>query len=190
MFSVIIPTIWSPTIESIDKLIDNLTCNEKISEIILINNNPSKYSNRYIHNKRVKELSFDNIYVNQAWNIGVSESNSEFICLMNDDIDFNTNIFQYIIEGLKNSDVKLAGVSKSCYSLEKDEEYKLEKVSIRNRGWGCLIFTKKEYYTPIPSDLKIHFGDDYLINQLKGSVWKIEGLKITSEISILVLMVN
>ena len=183
MFSIVIPTIWSPQIQSIDKLIENLSLSSQVLEILLINNNPNKYSTRYIDNQKVKELCFNNIYVNESWNVGVLESKSNCICLMNDDIDFNTNIFNYIIEVFENSDVKLIGVSKSCYLLEKDEEYKLEKVSIRNRGWGCLIFTKKEYYKPIPSDLKIHFGDDYLIKQLEGYVWKVEGLRISSEIS-------
>jgi hypothetical protein len=42
---------------------------------------------------------------------------------------------------------------------------------------------KKNNYVWIPNDLKIYFGDDYLIKQLSGYVWKIEGLKITSEIA-------
>jgi hypothetical protein len=182
MFSVIIPTIWSPSIESIDKLISKLSISDMIFEIVLINNNPTKFSERYNKNQKVREYKFDNIYVNQSWNFGVEKSNSKYICLMNDDIDFNTNVFEFIHKSLI-SDVKLIGVSKSSYNIEEDRNYFLEKVEIRNRGWGCLIFLKKEDYKQIPDDLKIHFGDDYLIKQLKGFVWRIEGLKIISEIS-------
>ena len=184
MFSVIIPTIWSPSIESIDKLIDNLSICNDITEIIIINNNISKYIDRYNKNEKVKEFGFNNIYVNQSWNFGSLNCSSEYICLMNDDIDFNTDIFKFMKKSFSENDcVKLVGVSKSSYTLLEDQEYKLESVIIRNRGWGCLIFIRKGDYTPIPNDLKIHFGDDYLIKKLNGFVWKIEGLKITSEIS-------
>jgi hypothetical protein len=82
MFSIVIPTIWSPQIQSIDKLIENLSLSSQVLEIILINNNPNKYSNRYIDNQKVKELCFNNIYVNESWNVGVLESKSNSICLM------------------------------------------------------------------------------------------------------------
>jgi hypothetical protein len=183
MFSVVIPTIWSPNIESIDSIIENLSQIPIISEIIIINNKPQIYSDRYSNNSKVKELKYDNIYVNQSWNVGVSKSTNESICLMNDDIQFNTDVFNYINVQLNSENIKIIGVSKSSYYKDSDTEFYLEKISIRNRGWGCLIFVKKSFYTQIPDDLKIHFGDDYLIKQLEGYVWRLEGLKITSEIS-------
>lgn len=184
MFSVIIPTIWSPAIEKIDDLIQNLNSSHLVSEIILINNNPTKYSNRYRILSKVRELQFNNIYVNPAWNIGVEFSLNEFIALMNDDIHFNTEVFDFINDKLKEDDIRIIGVSKSSYSREEDSDFYLQKISVRNRGWGCLIFLKKSFYTPIPADLKIHFGDDYLIQQMSGYVWKLEGLKISSPISV------
>jgi len=183
MFSVIIPTIWSPPIDKIDDLINKLITCQNIEEIILINNNPSKYSFRYTDYK-VRELRYNNIYVNQSWNVGVYQSKSDLLCIMNDDIDFNLDVFKFI-ENSFNSDsnIGILGVSKSCYSLDQDQEYQLEKIQIRNKGWGCLMFIRKELYTWIPNDLKIHFGDDYLIKQLQDKVYRINGLKIDSIIS-------
>lgn len=183
MFSVIIPTIWSPPIDKIDDLINKLITCQNIEEIILINNNPSKYSFRYTDYK-VRELRYNNIYVNQSWNVGVYQSKSDLLCIMNDDIDFNLDVFEFI-ENSFNSDsnIGILGVSKSCYSLDQDQEYQLEKIQTRNKGWGCLIFIRKELYTWIPNDLKIHFGDDYLIKQLQDRVYRINGLKINSIIS-------
>jgi len=183
MFSVIIPTIWSPPIDKIDDLINKLITCQNIEEIILINNNPSKYSFRYTDYK-VRELRYNNIYVNQSWNVGVYQSKSDLLCIMNDDIDFNLDVFKFI-ENSFNSDsnIGILGVSKSCYSLDQDQEYQLEKIQIRNKGWGCLMFIRKELYTWIPNDLKIHFGDDYLIKQLQDRVYRINGLKINSIIS-------
>lgn len=181
MFSVIIPTIWSPPIGKIDNLINKLINCQNIKEIILINNNPSKYSFRYTDDK-VKELRYNNIYVNQSWNVGVYQSSSDLLCIMNDDIDFNLNIFEFINNFL-NDNIGIIGVSKSCYDLEQDLEFQVEKIQTRNRGWGCLMFLRKESYTWIPNDLKIHFGDDYLIKQLQDKVYRISGLKIDSIIS-------
>jgi hypothetical protein len=183
MFSIVIPTIWVPDISNVDSLINKLSQCELISEIILINNNPQKYQNRYHSNLKIKELKYNNIYVNPSWNVGVYQSNNEFVCLLSDDVDFNMNIFDFIHNAFKSEDVKICGASKSSYTLQNDHEFSLQKVTIRNRGWGCIIFVKKSAYTWIPNDLKIHFGDDYLIKQLVGYVWKFEGLKITSRIS-------
>jgi hypothetical protein len=181
--SVVIPTIWKPSIESIDNLINGICSVDIISEIILINNNPDVYSYRYSNNHKVKELRYNNIYVNQSWNVGVYQSQSDIVCLMNDDIQFNFEIFEFIRYCMSNNEVKIVGVAKSCYKLDSDLEYSIEKIDVRNRGWGCLIFVKKEFYTWIPNDLKIHFGDDYLIKQLSGHVYRITGLKISSQIS-------
>lgn len=190
MFSIILPTIWTPDILLIDNLIEMVTSSELVSEVILINNAPHLYSDRYFNNKKVKELRYNNIYVNQSWNVGVYQSQNENVCIMNDDIIFNTNIFEFAKNSLDRDDVKIIGVSKHSYSLESDLDYSLEQVSVRNKGWGCLIFLKKTNYSWIPSDLKIYFGDDYLIKQLRGYVWKIEGLKITSEIATSVVSTN
>jgi hypothetical protein len=163
MFSVIIPTIWVPGIDSVYSLLEKISKCENIKEIILINNAPDIHSD--INIEKVIELKFNNIYVNPAWNIGVKNSNSNLICIMNDDIDFNLDIFHFINEQLENPEVKILGASKLSYSRTEDEQWTIEKVSIRNRGWGCLIFLKKENYFEIPDDLRIHFGDD-IINHL------------------------
>lgn len=182
-FSVVMPTIWSPKIDNIDILISKINNCEFIHEIIIINNNPNKYNNRYSKFEKVKEFKYDNIYVNPAWNIGVFHSECENICLLSDDINFSVDIFKFIINQFKNENVKIIGSSKLSYTLDKDLEFAIEQISIRNRGWGCLIFVKKSAYIWIPNDLKIHFGDDFLIKQLSGYVWRLNGLKIESIIS-------
>lgn len=184
MFTVVIPTIWSPPIDFIDKNIESLSNNDLVKNIILINNKLDKNKGRYSDNSKVIELNFDNIYVNQSWNLGAEMSTTDNVCLMNDDVVFNTDIFKFIKDSFESSnDVKLVGVCKSSYSLENDGEFLLEKISVRNKGWGCLIFTKKQFYTPIPNDLRIHFGDDYLIKRQEGFTYKVKGLKVMSEIS-------
>ena len=131
MFTVVIPTIWSPPIDFIDKNIESLSNNDLVKNIILINNKLDKNKGRYSDNSKVIELNFDNIYVNQSWNLGVEMSTTDNVCLMNDDVVFNTDIFKFIKYSFESSnDVKLVGVCKSSYSLENDGEFLLEKISL------------------------------------------------------------
>ena len=184
MFSVILPTIWSPNIEDIDGFINKLQNCDLVDEIILINNAPQKYSGRYSVLSKIRELKYDNIYVNPAWNVGVYQSKNELVCILNDDVDFNLDVFGFMKEQLDRDDVKIIGASKSSYHRDSDGDFYLEKVEVRNSGWGCIMFLKKKNWAIIPSDLKIYFGDDYLIKKLEGFVWKIEGLKIKSDVGV------
>ena len=116
MFSVVLPTIWSQKIEDIDTFIKKLQNCDLVDEIILINNAPQKYSGRYSNLSKIRELKYDNIYVNPAWNVGVYQSKNELLCILNDDVDFNLDVFGFIKEELERPDVKIIGVSKSSSS--------------------------------------------------------------------------
>ena len=58
MFSVVLPTIWSPKIEDIDTFIKKLQNCDLVDEIILINNAPQKYSGRYSNLSKIRASSF------------------------------------------------------------------------------------------------------------------------------------
>lgn len=184
MFDIVIPTIWSPSIDFIDNNLKLLSDCKLVNKIILINNKPEIHKDRYIDNTKIEEMCFDNIYVNASWNIGVKNSTSDYVCILNDDLSFNPNVFYFLENSFRNiEDMKIIGICKSSFNLQTDSNYSLEKISVRNRGWGCLIFVKRNEYTYIPQDLRIHFGDDYLIKRLEGFVWKLSGMKVISEIS-------
>jgi hypothetical protein len=90
---------------------------------------------------------------------------------------------------LDESRVGLVGLSKSCYDLSdahldyRERNWHLEQISVRNRGFGCALFIKKENYVPIPDDLKIWFGDDWLVKKLDGKVFRLHGGKIWADMS-------
>lgn len=176
MFSVIIPTIWKSNV--ICRLIENLSKSDLVGEIILINNNEN--NEKLISNPKVKEYKFKNLYVNPSWNFGVSISNYDNICICNDDILFNIDIFKYISNNIQD---RIIGVDKDSYLIQKDNEYTLSKTLIRNKGWGCLIFMEKKNYKNIPDDLKIWFGDDWIIKNNIEKIYKLSGLSIKSNIN-------
>lgn len=178
MFSFIVPTFWSGDIAKYDLLIEKLCSCDDILEIIVINNAPYKYSHRYSQNKKVKELIFQDIYLYQSWNIGVYQSESNFICLMSDILDFNLDVLKFVQEKMIKEDIHFLGSAKECLNLESDSDYSCSKIEMRNKYWSTLLFTKKDKYSWIPDDFKIYFGDDYLIKQSIGNVWKLNGLKV------------
>lgn len=177
MYSVIIPTLWRSN--RLKNLLNGLNNNESVNEIILIDNHPS---GRNINEEEFSKLkiisSGKNEYVNPSWNKGVRNANSKFIALCNDDINFNVNIFNNI----KPKNNELIGLDTSCYELKQDENFILEKIEKRCLGYGCLMFFKKEDYKPIPSNLKIWYGDDYLMDNFEKTLC-LKGLLVKTEMS-------
>lgn len=177
MFSVIIPTIWSS--ELINGLVNKLSTCSLVGEIILINNNSSFQHS--LRSDKLREFIFlDNQYVNGSWNFGVSVSNYEKICIINDDIDIDIDSFYFMDRELDTLD-GIVGISKSCYAGRSD--YYLSKIHIRNKGWGCAIFLNKCNYYEIPKDLKIWFGDDWLIKMNTDKVYSLNGPMVITDMS-------
>jgi glycosyltransferase involved in cell wall biosynthesis len=185
LFSVIIPTMWAS--EKIYESVDNLEKCDAIGEIIIIDNNPSGCKKPLVGSK-VKVHTFHlNIFVNPAWNHGTQYAIYDKVCLLNDDIVIEDMVFHFLSSQLERKDVGIVGLAKSCYKNHDIEPinrpFYLEKMIMRNRGWGCAIFFKKENYVKIPPDLKIWFGDDWLIKMNDGKVFRIHGPKVVADIS-------
>ena len=178
MFSFVIPTFWACDISKFDSLVDKLTTCDSVSEILIVNNAPYKYSHRYSYNSKVKELVFQDIYLYQSWNIGVYQSKNDFICLMSDMVEFNLDVMKFIHSEMSRNDFHILGVAKECLSIDEDSEYSISKIEMRNKYWATLLFTKKDKYTWIPDDFRVYFGDDYLIQQSMGHICKLNGLKV------------
>lgn len=186
-FSVIIPTLWKSNY--IYKLLDDLNNSEYVGEIILIDN--SNEYNKFIKKEydKVKLITPDkNLYVNPSWNLGVNTAKYDNLAICNDDINFSTEVFEYIS---KNIDDKIIGQYTDNFYLEKySNDFILENVSYRPSGWGCLFFLKKANWINIPDVLKVACGDDFLIDQFKDNVYSIKNLKIDGVISATSLIDN
>ena len=166
-----------------DKIYENLRrlndCDE-VGEIILIDNNSSLKPTDLPSYPKVKHLTqYENIYVNPAWNLGVRLSIYKYICISNDDIIFDTDIFQFIQPHLNEG---IYGMSTANYYSEgKDEPYGIRKIEKRPWGWGCLFFLHKDNYLPIDERLKIACGDDWLLHYTKGGAYEIKNLDLQDD---------
>jgi len=179
-FTVVIPTLWKA--HHIHKLLDDLEACDTVGEIVLIDNDNLYHSYIKKPYSKITLISKEkNIYVNPAWNLGVSVAKYNNIALCNDDINFNTSVFDFI------SGVIDRGVIGECCSnydpIDRNLPYEIEQIDRRPSGWGCLIFIKKENYIPIPEQMKVSYGDDFLLENVKQGAYILKNLRIDTRMS-------
>ena len=171
-FSVIIPTIWKS--EYTLELLERYSKSDYVGEIILIDNAPTKdiVMDKLIHIKEV-----ENTYVNNAWNKGVEISSNDNITISNDDIVFNVDEYFYYLEQAQSVlQLGYIGSHSDNYTLTESNNPEIELYDNKTNqgGWGCLFTFYRYNWKPIPNQLKIWYGDNWihaknqLILQLKG----------------------
>jgi hypothetical protein len=174
-FSVIIPTMWYS--DKIFKLLDNLESSPYVGEILLIDNNKGNRPAQINNTDKITILKqSENIYVNPAWNLGVEKSQYQNICISNDDLVWDVRVLEFISQV-----ISVGIIGQACSNWDRKDEYnpQLKPMPDREWGWGCCFFVHKNNWKPIPSQLKIACGDDYLIRELPS--FMVSGIPIEYE---------
>ena len=184
MISIIIPTLWQS--DCIYETIRDFKYSQVEGvELIIIDNANSDYDEEGVTFVRQTE----NIFVNPSWNLGVEMAKNDTICLLNDDITINLKtLFNNIPHFPEYGMIGFDANKNLTQTLNVDDEiWELEETTCRSLGFGCMMIMPKAHYEPIPSDLKIYFGDDmlYWLNKdyFKRKVYNIKNLKSTGELS-------
>lgn len=176
-FSVVIPTLWKSNkiYETTNKI---SKCNS-VKEIIIINNNYGKGEPEKLSGDKIKIINEEeNIFVNPAWNKGVSISEYENICLCNDDIDFRAG---EVFDTMKRIDLKGIGlVGAESISDSYSSSVYLNYTDHMNLGYGCLMFIHKKNYREIPEKMKIWSGDGFLF-RVNSPNFVIQGMDIKGD---------
>lgn len=167
--SVIIPTMWrsKKTVQLLNDLYDS----KYVHEIIIIDNDvAAKNVNLDQYTDKVKYYpQVENIYVNPAWNLGVSLANNDLLCICNDDINFNVNDYiKFILPHISKLGIFGSNI-RPYHKVTQDLLYKINddritKAALATQGFGMLMFLNKKNWIDIPNSLKIWFGDDWLTN--------------------------
>lgn len=162
-YTVIIPTLWKSN--RIGKLLFDLIKCDFVDEIILIDN-AGKFFEYFESLDKVKLVQVDeNIYVNPAWNLGIKLASNDCIALLNDDINFNPNIFELITKDVL-SNMGIIGMGEGNYKDPINEEcgayIERWKPGINDWGWGCFIMFDKKNWIDIPDNIKIWYGDNFI----------------------------
>jgi cephalosporin hydroxylase len=111
--------------------------------------------------------------LNKIWNDFVTENDTEFICLLNNDVRISPNFLSSAIQVLDNEPI--VGFVNHVTN-NKDYQYwsnKLEYEIIQQpyrQGWDPIF--RRECYSDIPENLILYFGDDYIYSKLYYSGYK------------------
>lgn len=160
-FSVIIPTLQRSG--ELPELVEMCVQHALVREVIIINNAPQEL---VIESAKVSVLDQpENIYVNPAWNLGVSRASGEYIAIINDDLLFDPIAFDISASILKNNIFGIVGPDKSCF--DKDQElrpgYRIARRANTVHGYGTFMALRRNNYSRIPEEMRIWGGDDWLI---------------------------
>lgn len=175
MFSVIIPTLYRCT-NITNNLLASLYDDPAVSEVVIIDNTENQDNgSKIITNEKLQIHSQGrNIFVNPAWNLGVSIAKEDRVAILNDDITIPNNLFQSLTQVDFFEEIGIVGACHpTIQQVETPSRFNIENaelVAIPERMWGYGIFMAmhKKSYIKIPEDLLIWCGDDYLFHQNKA----------------------
>ena len=168
MISIVTPTMWKyPPYLDFLKYIVKL---DVIKEVIIINNDSSKTpADPILAHPKVRMLSFGrNIFINPAWNIGVSASESDIVCILNDDIHFDLRLFYKVDEFFK-PDMGAIGLSSGIVAYGQKPittgMIEFDPFTGQNcEGFGELMFVRKKRWRDIPEGLYLGYGDNFIFD--------------------------
>ena len=182
--SVVIPTLQKNK-KLLYNLLSSLDRDCRVSEIIVIDN--SCKGLEYSFQKLRVIIPKKNLFVNPSWNLGVKETKEEIVALLNDDITISENFCSNVVEkmtpnmGIVGYNVDFVETSEEILPPPKNTNFTLEKITGRCKHFGIAMFFFKTSFYEIPSELKIYYGDDWLIEQnniKKHTNYSIRGQKI------------
>jgi glycosyltransferase involved in cell wall biosynthesis len=175
MISVIIPTIFICDLKNFLFTLKELESSQHVKEIIVINNSCDTSKLEVFKSfKKVSVINTQkNIYVNPAWNLGMSKASGKYFLIMNDDVILVKNTIQKCIDAL-NADPNIGiltvktAVNKDLNSYlfeEKETQKKPPKLTskIDNNGrHGWFMMGEAKHWKDVPDQFKLFYGDDLI----------------------------
>jgi hypothetical protein len=182
MYSIITLTMWK--CERFRETLSELNEHPLIGEIILIDNSEIEVEplnlNKLNHIKEEK-----NTYINPAWNKGVSLAKYDKLLILNDDVWMDWGILDILSEYITPS-IGAIGFAGNAIDLEETTDMMLTPVTHRYGNFGVAMFIHKASWMPIPEEMKLWGGDDWIFVKNRNSGkpnFKLEGMKLFGEIS-------
>ena len=156
--SVIIPTMGQAN-HLLGPLLAMYNAHPRVGEVLVINN--SGVAQPLIGAKTREIHRGENIFVNPAWNLGAQEAKYPFLIISNDDIAISARMVAFALR-VAAGPVGIVGPSSSCVRHSRDRLPWVAPAYDRRTLFGTFMVMRRENYKPIPDDLKVFAGDDYL----------------------------
>lgn len=181
-----------------------------VSEVILIDNNHTstskpdftKYGLKeelgtinlyqetfiiYKHGKFKIVETKENIFTSKSWNIGHTLSDSEILCLLNDDVVVGPKTYNFVSSSI-NEEVGIIGINDFYFSQRSNQNLpiKVQPIDKRPNAFGCCMFMLRKKYSEIPETLKVWYNDDWLMQKISGVHIVLVNADITGRVSVTV----
>ncbi|MCL6423254.1 glycosyltransferase [Brachybacterium sp. JHP9] len=160
-FTVIIPTLQRSS--DLRAIVEQCAAHPDVDEVTVVNNaeEPLEFDHRAV---RVLQPG-RNIFVNPAWNLGVRESRGALLAIINDDVRFRDEALSHAAALLRRKRYGIIGPDRTCFSIDDQAR------GIGSRiysdpyvvTYGTFMCLRRENYVPIPEELTIWGGDNWLL---------------------------
>ena len=167
--TVVVPTMWRhpPFLDFAQDFLEL----DVVENLIIVDNDISRRPNHpVLTNSKIKIFEFGkNIFVNPAWNLGVNNSKTDIVCILNDDLNFDIRLFNRISKFIK-PDMGAIGLSNGIADFGQttltDGMINFEPFHGQScEGFGNLMFIHKSTWKDIPEGLDIAYGDNFIFEQ-------------------------
>ena len=182
IFSVIIPTLQRS--RELHELVELCAVHPTVLEVIVVNNHPDPLDFRY-ENVRVLQQE-RNIYVNPAWNLGAREARAEFLAIINDDVLFDPVVLDIAADFVVKPRRGILALHGKFINQEQAAPSKIRIAGsdLVGLSFGMFMCLRRENYVPIPEDLKVWGGDDWLFFHQPWPNWALMGPVVRSDVSV------
>ncbi len=176
---LIIPTLWRPA-ALVSTLTRTLNCT-MVDRLVLVDNAPEQQPAAakavLQHPKLLWLPQPSNLYVNQAWNLGMEQiaDADTVVAILNDDIEIPDAVFKALRAEWNSrapNDSVVIGLlpppeAATACALEPVHYQPQQSIGVQCRGFGSALFLRRRHFQFIPPQLRIWFGDDWILRQAR-----------------------
>lgn len=182
IFSVIIPTLQRA--RELPDLVALCAAHPAVREVLVINNHPSPL---VFEQENVRVLQQErNIFVNPAWNLGAREAVADHLAIINDDVLFDPVVLDIAAEFVVKPRHGILALEGTFLNRERATRPRLRIAgsNLIGNSFGMFMCLRKENYVPIPEELKVWGGNDWLFFHQPWPNWALMGPLVRSEVSV------
>lgn len=179
MISVIMPSMFIPkgTLDLIKEV-----CNHPlVGEFILMDN--TEEGNHITEDipKLIYIQEGRNTFINPAWNKGAEMAKYDKLMFLNDDILTDLSIIDKVYDQI-TEDKGMIGLGEGCWKYVGGE-FSVRPIHEFRGGFACLFFIHKKSYRPIPEEIKVWYGDNWLFEKTNKQPYEIVNWEMGGKIS-------
>lgn len=163
MISVVIPTMWKHA--PFCDFLSQVCAHAHVQDVIIIDNaHEHRPAHEILDHEKIKWINLgENLFVNPSWNMGVYHGEADIICLQNDDIQFDCDVYTRVREFIQPH---MGLISLSSAPCQGDQIEFVHWQGESQFGCGQLMFFNRHTFCHIDPELLVYCGDNWLFDHM------------------------